>query len=826
MKTLPLASASWKFRDATRRSAWRAAVVPGCVHTDLLRHGLIPDPFWGTNEEQLQWIGEHEWEYRASFAVPAELLAEEVVELAADGLDTLATVTLNGHEVARTENMFIGYRWDVKPLLRAGRNELTIRFGSAPEYIRTMRPEHRPPVEFNDPVGGCTRIRKQQCQFGWDWGPRFITAGIWRDLRLEAWTVNSVESVIVTQQHGADGGVTLLLVPALAREDEAAFCRWELALHGAVVATGEGAEVAVPRPQLWWPAGQGAQPLYTLAVEVIAGDGRVIGTWARRIGLRTVVLDRHADEWGESFQFVVNGRPVFAKGANWIPAHSFVAGLTRADYARDLRAAALANMNMIRVWGGGIYESEDFYDLCDVLGLLVWQDFMFACTLYPADEAFLASCRAEAAYQVRRLRHRASLALWCGNNELYGCNAHNLPAGGRALADYEVLFHHELPEVLAATDTVTPYWPSSPWRGDKAVDHAAGVARGDTHFWDVWHARKPVKDYELYPFRFVSEFGMQSFSSRETQDTFAAAADNNVFGRTMTAHQKNRYGNQVILDYVSRQYRFPKDQDSLLFLSQLNQADCMQVGVEHYRRNVPRCMGALYWQLNDCWPVASWSSIEFTGRWKALHFVARRFFAPALVCAHVPGEETTITGNYRRTTVREVHLHTVYDAPQPAAGALRWRLCHLDGRTLLKGAQKVALRHGESVKQRTLDLAAAMEKHGRDHLYLRIELVIGGAVASEEVVFLTAPRFVDLPRGKTKVGVKRLGPKRARLTFTSAVFQHRFAFELPGLAHTASDNYFALFPGEPRSVDVEFARPVTAAKLKAALRYRSLVDTY
>ncbi|HLP02688.1 MAG TPA: glycoside hydrolase family 2 protein, partial [Opitutaceae bacterium] len=438
MKTLPLASASWKFRDNTRRSAWRAAVVPGCVHTDLLRHGLIPDPFWGTNEEQLQWIGEHEWEYRAGFAVPAELLAEEVVELVADGLDTLATVTLNGREVARTENMFIGYRWDVKPLLRAGRNELSIRFGSAPEYIRTMRPEHRPPVEFNDPVGGCTRIRKQQCQFGWDWGPRFITAGIWRDLRLEAWTANSVESVVVTQRHGADGGVTLLLVPELAREDEAAFCRWKLALDGEVVAAGEGAEVVVPRPQLWWPAGQGAQPLYTLAVEVIGGDGRVLGTWARRIGLRSIVLDRHADEWGESFQFVVNGRPVFAKGANWIPAHSFVAGLTRADYARDLRAAALANMNMLRVWGGGIYESEDFYDLCDELGLLVWQDFMFACTLYPADEAFLASSRAEAAYQVRRLRHRASLALWCGNNELYGCNAHNLPDGGRDLADYEV----------------------------------------------------------------------------------------------------------------------------------------------------------------------------------------------------------------------------------------------------------------------------------------------------------------------------------------------------------------------------------------------------
>jgi len=829
MKTLPLASAAWNFRDVTRRSAWRAAVVPGCVHTDLRRHGLIPDPFWGSNEEQLQWIGAHEWEYRASFTVPAALRSEEVVELVADGLDTLATVVLNGCEVARTENMFIGYRWNVKPLLRAGRNELLVRFGSAPEYIAAVRPEHRPPIEFNDPVGGCTRIRKQQCQFGWDWGPRFITSGIWRDIRLEGWTGNRVESVLVTQVHAKapeGDAVTLFLAPELARDDELALCRWTLTLDGKPVAVGEGAEIAVPQPRLWWPAGQGAQPLYTLTVDVVGGDGRELGRWERKIGLRTIALDRHKDEWGESFQFVVNGRPIFAKGANWIPAHSFVAGLTRADYARDLRAAALAHMNMVRVWGGGIYESEDFYDLCDELGLLVWQDLMFACTLYPADEAFLASCRDEAAYQVRRLRHRASLALWCGNNEVFGCNAHVFPADRKAYAEYEALFHRALPEAVAAVDAVTPYWPSSPWRGDTAADHAAGAARGDTHYWDVWHARKPVKDYELHAFRFASEFGMQSFSSRETQDTFAPAADNNVFGRTMTAHQKNRYGNQVILDYVSRQYRFPKDQDSLLFLSQLNQADCMQVGVEHYRRAMPRCMGALYWQLNDCWPVASWSSIEFTGRWKALHYIARRFFAPALVCAHVPGEETAITGNYRRTTVREVHLYTVYDAPQPAAGTLRWRLCHLDGRTLQKGAQKVALRYGESVKQRTLDVAVAMAKHGRDHLYLRLELVIGGVVASEEVVFLTAPRFVDLPRGKTRVGVKRLSPTKARLTFTSAVFQHRFAFELPGLAHTASDNFFALYPDEPRSVEVEFARPVAAEAIRRTLTFRSLADTF
>jgi beta-mannosidase len=821
----PLAPALWRFRDATRRSRWRAAVVPGCVHRDLRRHELIPNPFWGTNEADLQWIEEHDWEYCASFTVPPALLEAEVIELVADGLDTIATVQLNGREVARTENMFAGYRWEVKSHLLSGKNELGIRFTSAMGYLRATRLEHQP-REINDPVGRCTVIRKQQCQFGWDWGPRLVTAGIWRDIRLEGWTGNRLESVRVTQDHPADGSVVLRLAPEFARAEAAPVCRWRLMLGETVVNEGRGPEITVEHPQRWWPNGQGAQPLYRLEVEAVRRDGKVLGTWARRIGLRTIVLDRHPDQWGESFQFVVNGRPVFAKGANWIPAHSFVAGLTRADYERDLRSAAEAHMNLLRVWGGGIYESEDFYDLCDELGLLVWQDFMFACTLYPADAAFLASSRAEAEFQVRRLRHRACLALWCGNNEVAACNAQDLAASQQLKTNYEALFHRVLPEVLVVADPVTPYWPSSPWRGDLDMSHAAGERRGDTHFWDVWHARNPVKDYEKYAFRFASEFGMQSFASAETQAAFCPPHDANIFGPTMTNHQKNRFGNQIILDYVSRQYRYPKDQDALLFLSQLNQAGCMQMGVEHYRRNMPRCMGALYWQLNDCWPVASWSSLEFSGRWKALHHLARRFFAPALVTVHVPGEEETTTSNYRRTTVRKVHLYTVYDAPQPATGLLRWDLFHFDGRAVLSGRRKVALRYGQSVKQKTLDLAGQMRRHGRDNLFLRLALEINGIRVSEETVFLTSPRFLALPKARTAIAVRMTSPMKATLTFVSPVFQHRFAFDLPGLVHRSSDNYFELYPGEKRAIEVEFARPQTPARLNRLLTWRSLVDTY
>ena len=802
--------------------------MPGCIHTDLLRAGKIPDPFWGTNEAQLQWIEERDWEYRATFFLPPALRDEKVIELVADGLDTVATVRLNGRELGRSENMFVRQRWTATPLLRPGANELVIHFASAMRYIRANRPTHSP-REINDPVGRCTVIRKQQCQFGWDWGPRFVTAGIWRDLRLEAWSGNRLESMRITQTHTPDGSVTLTLIPELVHPDPAVRVEGTVALDGRIIARIEKGKSEIENPQLWWPSGQGAQPLYRLDVTVLSAAGAEIGQWSRRIGLRTITLDRHADEWGESFQFLVNGRPVFAKGANWIPAHSFVAGLTREDYARDLRSAAAAHMNMIRVWGGGIYESEDFYDLCDELGLLVWQDFMFACTPYPGDDAFAASVGAEAEFQIKRLRHRACLALWCGNNEVWSCNHRDLvkPEHAALREAGERIFDGVLPPIVAAHDGVTAYWPTSPWRGDAATDNAAGERRGDTHYWEVWHARHPVKDYEKYAFRFVSEFGMQSYSSPATNATFCPVRhDGNVFGPVMENHQKNRAGNQIILDYVSRRYRFPKSQDDLIYLSQLNQAYCMQTGVEHYRRQMPRSMGALYWQLNDCWPVASWSSIEFTGRWKALHFLARRFFAPALVTAHVPGDEVTTIGNYRRSSVREVHLYTVFDSPAPARGTLRWDLFHLDGHIVMTGKKAVRLRYGESVRQKTLNLGPLLDRHGRDLVVLRIALEIDGATVSEDSVFLAPPRFLDLPKGRTSIGVRRRTPASATLTFTSRVFQHRFAFDLGNIAFQASDNYFDLYPGEKKTVTIELARPVTLTQLRQRLTHRSLVDTY
>ncbi|WP_175414971.1 beta-mannosidase [Nibricoccus aquaticus] len=821
---LSSATVTWKFRTVGRRGRWMPAVVPGCVHRDLLHAGEIPDPFYGTNELGLRWIEEKDWEYRAEFDATAELLAAPQIDLVADGLDTVATVTLNGHVVARTENMFLAHRWPARRWLRTGRNVLHIRFASAARYVREQRPGHTG-FENNDPIGNCSRIRKEQCQFGWDWGPRLVTAGIWRGLRLDVRPANRLEHVRVSQHHARGGAVTLRFTPELTRPDARVRYEGTLSLEGRLIGSIEDCAVKIKNPALWWPNGHGDQPLYIATLLARDERGNEVGRWERRLGLRTVALEQRADRWGESFQFVVNGRAIFAKGANWIPAHSFVAGLTRDDYARDLRAAAQAHMNMIRAWGGGIYESEDFYDLCDELGLLVWQDFMFSCALYPGDRKFQRSVAAEAAQEVRRLQHRACLALWCGNNEIYQLRAEQLrdPARQRA---YREIFDGVLPAAIAAHDGITAYWPSSQWRGDPDPTHEAGERRGDTHFWDVWHARQPVKSYEKWRFRFCSEFGMQSYSSPQTNATFCPPDDRNVFGATMENHQKNPAGNQIILDYISRRYRLPKDQDALIYLSQLNQAYCMQTGVEHWRRHMPRCMGALYWQLNDCWPVASWSSIEFTGRWKALHHHARRFFAPALVSAHVPGDEIQGTGNYRRSEVGIVHLHTVYDAPSAASGLLSWELRHFDGRILSRGKKRVRLRGGESVRQRTLDFARELARQGRDNLYLRIHLAVSGSIGSQDSVFFAPPRFLNLPQGRPHVRVESTTRQAATLIFTSKMFLHRVNFSLGVTSEEASDNWFDLYPGVEKRVVVQLKRPVAAKGILSDLKVCSLADTY
>lgn len=842
MQRLPLDSAAglarWEFLWP-KTGEWLPAQIPGCIHSDLLRAGLIPDPFWGSNERDLQWIEREDWTYRARFDAPAELPACGRVELVADCLDTLATVTLNGRPIGGTENMFHAHRFPTGEALLAGGNELEIRFASPLPYLAERRGTHDA-KEWNDPVGGCSNIRKQQCSFGWDWGPRLATCGVQGALRLEGWDGARLETVRVRQEHGAaDNSVTLRILPRTGLDGGVSpTARARLTLNGELVAETQGAGVltfSVENPQLWWPRGHGAPTLYDLAVDLLDAEGATPDTWRGRIGLRTVALDQTADEAGTAFRFIVNGRPIFAKGANWIPAHAFISRVTRVDYEELLGAAADVHMNMIRVWGGGVYEREEFYDVCDERGLLVWQDFMFACALYPGHRAeFVRLVEAEAAFQVRRLAHRACLALWCGNNEIEQMLRQTNATDAQADA-YARIFHDVLPAAVAAHDGVTPYWPSSPhnpagWR--EAFHSERG---GDAHFWDVWHSRKPVKTYEERRFRFCSEFGMQSYSSPEVTGTFCPPDEWNIFSPAMENHQKNVGGNATIFDYVSRQYRFPKDYPSLAYLSQLNQLHCLKTGVEHFRRCQPHTMGALYWQLNDCWPVFSWSSLEFGGKPKALHYGARRFFAPALVSAHVPGDETAGIGNRLTSTIGEVHLWTVCDAPEPADGRLAWELHHLHepGQPLENGERPVALRHGESVCRERLDFRPTMDRHGAANVFLHVRLEIDGQTVSEDTVFLTAPRHLNLPRAAVETTVASTAEGDWAITFRSPVFQHRVTWEVEGLTHAdlrAEDRFFDLLPDRPRTVRgfprSAAARALDAAAVRDRLRVLSLVDSY
>lgn len=510
--------------------------------------------------------------------------------------------------------------------------------------------------------------------------------------------------------------------------------------------------------------------LYDLDVELME-KGEVIDRVTRRIGLRTIELDRHPDQYGESFQFKCNGVVFFAKGANWIPDHSFVSEVKQQDYEDRLTSAVQAHMNMLRVWGGGIYEMDTFYDLCDEKGLLVWQDFMFACALYPGDAHFCGLVQEEAVYQVKRLSHRACLALWCGNNELE-LRPNDIIGHRQRKKAYETVFYRLLPDIVKKYDGVTPYWPSSPHNPEGYDRGPNNENMGDCHFWEVWHARKPVKTYETKKFRFCSEFGMQSYSSPDLVDTFCPKEEQNVFSPIFENHQKHGAGNLIIFDYISRLYRFPKDYSALSYLSQLNQAYCMKIGVEHFRRSMPRTMGALYWQINDCWPVASWSSLEFGGNWKALHYEARRFFAPFLVSAYVPGDETIVknSANLVVSTIDEVHLYTVSDERLTHQGTLSWRLCHLDGRVLREGSKAITLRYSQSVLQQKLRFGEDMARHKAANLYLRLWLEVEGITVSEQTVFLTAPRNLHLLCEKVKVNVKMIKECEVELSFIIDVF--------------------------------------------------------
>lgn len=653
---------TWRMRRAGDDQEYPAA-VPGSVLSTLLDAGVIEDPYDRDNEYRMRELFWDDYEFVRNFNVRAEQLSYEKIELVCHGLDTLAELFINGTSIASTSDMHRTYRFEVGGLLHEGENEIRVVFSSTLRYIENYRPKKGKEITVI-PAGGMRGnqyLRKAHSMFGWDWGAQLPDAGIWRDMELVCYSEARIADVRIRQRH-EDGVVTLQVETALevleAKNYKVSLTltpsyyngqklpATEVLAKTAIVMAGNphlAMELAVEKPRLWWPNGLGDQNLYKLHVSLkpagIAAGGAAalqitktepIDERDYTIGLRTLTVSQDEDEWGSEFCFQVNGVKLFSKGANYIPEDCIYSHISEQRIDMLLTSAKRANYNTIRVWGGGYYPSDTFYELCDRYGLIVWQDLMYACNAYELTDELEENIVAETHDNAVRLRHHASLGLWCGNNEMesawyhWPSFAHETPY---VRADYIKMFEYILPKALREADDTTFYWPSSPSSGG-SFDNPDDANRGDTHYWAVWHGQLPFSDYQNHFFRFCSEFGFQSFPNRKTVESYTRPEDRNIFSRVMEDHQKNDSANGKMLYYLSDNFRYPKDFDSLLYVTQILQAVAVKSGVEHWRRNRGRCMGTLYWQINDNWPVASWASIDYFGRWKPLHYMAARFYAP------------------------------------------------------------------------------------------------------------------------------------------------------------------------------------------------------
>ncbi|WP_019640622.1 beta-mannosidase [Paenibacillus fonticola] len=807
---------NWRFKSCDE-DAWLPAAVPGTVHTDLLKCGLIPDPFYGKNEHDLQWIDKKDWEYKTSFELPEGFKDQSRVDIVFDGLDTYADVYVNEQYVFSADNMFRAWRANIKAQLKAGNNEIRVRFRSP---IMEDLPKldqlgyDLPASNDQSELGGLEErrvsvfARKAPYHYGWDWGPRFVTSGIWREVRLEGWSVPKINNLFIRQDEVSAEKAKLAAVVEVE-----ALSAWSGRLRVAAegmsweqeVSLQPGLQVVtldleISSPKLWWCRGLGEPSTYVFNAALLQEE-EIVAQREVRTGLRTIRLIRNKDEAGISFYFELNGSRVFIKGANHIPNDSFITEVTRERYRHEIASAAHSNMNMLRVWGGGIYEEDVFYELCDEYGLLVWQDFMFACSMYPGDDAFLSNVAAEAEYNVKRLRNHPCIALWCGNNEIDSAWANYAWGSGwgwkekyssdvreKIWNDYEAVFHRILPEVVASFAHGVDYWPSSPLRSLTGDDnqHAIQVTgEGDVHYWGVWHAVEPFDHYNTKIGRFMSEYGFQSFPEWNTVLKYAAEDQLELESQVMLAHQKNGRGNQLIKEYMEQYLPEPRDFASFLYMSQILQAQAIQTAIEAHRRHKPYCMGTLYWQMNDCWPVASWAGMDYYGRWKALQYTVRRSFRDVLLSI-VSAEEG------------ELAVHIISDRQQPVQAKLKLQLYDFSGLLLRDIQQEVNVSADTAEIAFSIQVQELLGDRNPKETVLLAKLEENGAELDSKHHYFASLREIEWP--ETVITVEEVpgsGGTSFKLQANALAKQVWLCAEEEGIF---TDNFFDLIPGVPHTV--------------------------
>lgn len=777
-----------------------SCTAPCTMYSVLLDHKIIDDPFYGLNEREYMHLSDKDCSFECEFEVGQETLAKEYLELTFLGIDTICEITLNGVLLDNTVNMHRSYTYDVKSILTDGKNRLELHFSSPTQYFERMNNKHWLWTN-GDTVPGASHLRKAFYMSGWDWGPTLPDMGIFRPVVLDAYDGDKIDNVFVRQFH-EDGEVTLE-ISVETKHDKG--CNLTAEIDGKTVKlVGGKGKIKIDNPKLWWVRGYGEQYLYELCV-TMEKDGAVVDTNKKNIGLRTLTVSTERDATGSEFCFVINGVKIFSMGANYIPQDNLLSRINPQRTEELIKTAIDANFNTLRVWGGGCYPEDEFYDICDKYGIMVWQDFMLACVQVWLTKNMTEEYIAEAEYNVKRLRNHPSLAIFCGNNEMEQgvCYWGNLGTNQRVKEDYIELYERIFPEVCDRLCPDTFYWPSSPSSGG-GLDNPICETRGDIHFWDVWHGGKPFTEYRKHNFRFCSEYGFEAFPSVKTMRAVCPENELNAFSRVVENHQKCKGGNKKILMYLADNYLYPLDFETLVYASQLLQADAIKYGVEHFRRNRGYCMGSLYWQFNDCWPVASWSSVDSNLRYKALHYAAKKFYAPVSMGLFLEGNSLAVSifNETMQNFEGQVKLYVSTSAFEVKQEYVRE--VSVDCLT----------------SKDVLTIKADMSDMYNTYIYADLYDKQGNFITRNTQLLCPAKHF-EFGKPHIKVDIADIDGG-VELRVSSDVFAKGVNIDFDGIDLVLSDNFFDLTDGKPFAVTSK--TEYNAGQLKKAIRIMSVYD--